>query len=229
VSLGAPSPLDLEALGAIPDPLGDRMPDDPDAAPEGALPGPTRRVLHRRRAFALIFAPLWLLFVQIVIGIRSDLPVPYLIAHVGVPAGLGALAIALALSAGPFGLGPTWRSVGAYAAIAPAIFAASAFVTPARENGAELAESVVMCGDFIMGAAIVPLFLLIWAQRRTFAGGAGRRSALLGVGVGFLAGAAQVLHCAHDDGLHIAVGHSWPAVAMGLVCGLGFRYLLRVS
>jgi hypothetical protein len=229
VSLGPPPPLDLEAFAAIPDPLGERVSSDPDASPERALPGPTRRVLHRRRAFALVFAPLWLLFVQIVIGIRGDLPVPYLVAHVGVPAGLGALAIALALSAGPFGLGPTWRSVGLYAVIAPVVFVASAFVTPAKERGAELAESVVMCGDFIMAAAIIPLFLLIWAQRKTFAAGAGRRSALLGVGVGFLAGAAQVLHCAHDDGLHIAVGHSWPAVAMGLLGGLGLRYLLRVA
>lgn len=218
-------------LDSIPDPLA-AYPQASEPLPALAPPpqvGPTRATLQRRRLLAVFGSIAWLILIQIIIGIRTDLNLTVRLAHVGVPALLGAIALWLALEPGPSGLGPSWRSVIGFTVLSPFAFVAAALVAPCLEDAATLADGIFFCGDFIMAVGVVPMLALTWAQQRSFAAAAKPRSALLGVSVGFTAAGLQALHCAHSDGIHVLIGHSWPVLLMGLIAGLFLHRQMRVA
>lgn len=219
--------LDFD-IGSIPDPLA-AHPQAPLPSAVSPTPGPTRAVLKRRRLLVVLGSIAWLTVIQIIIGVRMDLPIEVRLAHVGVPALLGAIALWLAFDPGPAGLGPSWRSVVGFAVLSPIAFIAAAFVAPCLEDAATLADGIFFCGDFIMAVGVVPMLALTWAQHRSFAAAAKPRSALLGVSVGFTAAGLQALHCAHSDGIHVLLGHSWPILVMGLIAGLFLQRQTRVA
>jgi hypothetical protein len=107
------------------------------------------------------------------------------------------------------------RGVAMFTGVAVVVFGVAALCTPCMERGLPLLQNSFLCGDWIMGIAVLPLLGLVWAARRTWAAGAGFRSALLGAAVGFTAAGMQALHCAHSDGLHVLIGHGWPVIALG--------------
>jgi hypothetical protein len=223
--------FDLRDLASIPDPLA-AQPTPPGrdaAAPPAAERGPTRKTLRHRRVFAILSVYVWLLAVQVFIGIRNDVPAWIMILHVGVPTLLGSVALWLALRPGRLGLGPSFRAVGSFVAVASVVFGVAALCTPCIEAGLPLLKNSFLCGDWILAIAVVPLFALAWATKRTWAAGAGFRSALLGAAVGFTAAGMQALHCAHSDGMHVLLGHGWPIVVLGAGAYILLRQRLRIA
>lgn len=221
--------FDIEELSSIPDPLAVRA--APIAAPvrPSVAPGPTRSTVRMRRVLSVIFGVAWLVAIQLVIGIRTDLPPLLYFAHVGVPALLGGVAMWIALRPGPAGLGPSVKAMAIFVAVAPVAFAGAALCGPCVEQGLALAESIFLCGDFIIAIAILPLLALVWAQRRTWAAGSGFRSVMLGAAVGFTAAGMQALHCAHSDRYHVLVGHGWPVIFIALLGYFAIRRTMRIA
>ncbi len=232
--------LDLDALRSIPDPLGATPRAPKLAAVSGEAPrpaaGPTRSVLRRRRTLVVALGLAWLFAIQLVIGIRGDVPFALMFLHVAVPSLLGAGALWLALDPGRAGVGPTIRSTSIFAVVASVVFAASMLLGPAvlgdagvvqGEDSSNFFEKAFLCGDFILALAVVPLIGLAWVQRRTAPSSAGIKSALFGVAAGFTAGGLQALHCAHSDAPHVVLGHGWPVLVMGLVAWIAFRKTVR--
>ncbi|NUP08795.1 MAG: DUF1109 family protein [Polyangiaceae bacterium] len=220
-----PDPLAKPARSAPPGPV-------PAAAPAPVAPsevGPTRSTLHKRRLIAILVAFSWLFAVQIFIGIRDDVPAWIMVLHVGVPTLLGSVALWLAVQPGRVGLGPSMKAVAGFVVAAAVVFGVASLCTPCLERGLPLVQNSFLCGDWIMGIAIVPLAALAWAQRRSFAAGWGFRSGLLGISVGFTAAGMQALHCAHSDGMHVLLGHGWPVIGMGLLGYFLLRDRLRVA
>lgn len=232
--------LDLEALRSIPDPLAATA-----RAPKLAAvsvdtprpsPGPTRSAIRTRRSLVVAFGLVFLLGIQLVIGVRSDVPFALMFLHVAVPSFLGAAALWLALDPGRAGVGPSIRSTSIFAVVASVVFAASMLLGPIvlgdagvvhGEDSSNFFEKAFLCGDFILALAVVPLVGLAWAQRRTAPSAAGIKSALFGVAAGFTAGGVQALHCAHSDAPHVVLGHGWPVLVMALVAWIALRKTVR--
>lgn len=211
------SNFELPDFSAIPDPLAAHRSPPPAPAPPAPAQvelGPTRSTTRRRRLIAVAVGFGWLFLVQLLIGIRSDVPPWIMLLHAGVPTALGALALYLALRPGKVGVGPSVRSVAVFALIATATFAGAALVTPCATQTMGYVEGSLLCGDITVLIAVIPLAIIAWAQRRSFVAGAGYRSALLGASVGLAAAGMQALHCIESDRYHVLFGHGWPVLAM---------------
>jgi hypothetical protein len=112
---------------------------------------------------------------------------------------------------------------------APIIFVVAAMCTPCFESASEVAWSSFLCGDALLVLALLPLGLFAWAHRRTAVAGAGFRGAIAGGAIGLVAAGFQALHCVHSDGLHVALGHGWPIIVLGLLGGLLVSRVTRVA
>jgi hypothetical protein len=221
--------FDIADLASIPD-----LPARPAREPSRATPpeppaserGPTREAIARRRLVATVAALVWLVVLLLALGLRHDLaPTWEVLAHAGLPALFGAVALYTALAPGPIGLGPSIRATVALAVGAPLVFALAAYTFPKIDGGHEL-RAAFFCGDWGLILGAVPLAALAWAQRRTCAAAAPWRSALLGVAMGLVGAATLGMHCANGDGLHVALGHAWPVVVLGAV---GFGFVARFT
>lgn len=190
-------------------------------AAAAAEAGPTAGELRRRRWIAAGAAVLWLFFVLALEGVRQDFSwTPLLLLQSLLPALLSAGAWWLAMSPGPVGLGPSARTVVAFAVLAPLTFVASAFLSPCLV-GPPIARHAFLCGDWILLLGAISLGIVAMVQRRTVAAGAHHKSLLLGISAGFGAAAVHSLHCDNTTGVHVAIGHTWPVVVLGLM-GLFF-------
>ncbi len=221
------SSFDPADLGSIPDlPAGDwQPPAEPPRVPASDR-GPTRQALARRRRLAMLAGLVWLAVLVVVLGLRHDLGLSWLvIGHALAPAALGAAALTAALSPGPRGLGPSAVTTVALALGAPIVFAISSALFPHFDGGHD-ARSAFFCGDFGLLLGAVPLAALAWAQRNTCVTAAPWRSALIGVSMGLAGAAALGMHCANGDGLHVAIGHGWPVIVLGVA---GFMLVGRVT
>jgi hypothetical protein len=228
------SQVDLPDFSAIPDPLAAHGSAQTPAtsvapAPPREAVGPTRSAVIRRRLAAVALGFGWLFLVQVVIGLRSGVPMWIMALHAGVPTALGAVALYLALRPGKVGVGPSARSVITFGVIGAATFSVAALATPCATQTMGYVEGSLLCGDITVLIAIVPLAAIAWAQRGTFVAGAGFRSALLGASVGFAAAGMQALHCIESDRYHVLFGHGWPVIALGLAAYLLLRKKLAVS
>lgn len=218
--------FDPADLGSIPDLPGVQTSWSPPPPKATTERGPTRASLEARRRLAMIAGLAWLGVLVLVLGLRNDLTVsPLVLAHVGLPALLGACALYAALSPGRAGLGPSARTTVALAVGAPLAFALAAVVFPRFDDGHRLAAAF-FCGDFGLLLGAVPLAALAWAQKRTCATSAPWRSALVGVSMGLIGAATLGMHCANGDGLHVALGHGWPVAVLG---SAGFLLVSRVT
>jgi hypothetical protein len=220
--------LDLRDLDGIPDPLAGRA--LPPLPPPPALPkeaSPTHGTLRRRRIVALAIGAAWMIAIVAFFGLRGDLaPSPLVLAHVGLPAVLGAAALFAALSGGPAGLGPSSRVTLVLALAGPLAFVVTAAMFATHDSGAGLAKGIFICGDIVLLLGAVPLAALTWAARRTCVTGAPWRSALLAIAIGLAGATALGMHCNITDGLHVALGHGWPILALGVI---GWGLVRRVT
>ncbi len=178
---------------------------------------------------ALGAGALWLVVLTFALGLRADLGLsPLLFVHVGVPALLGAAALFAALAPGRVGLGPSAGVTLALALASPAAFALTAALFPALDGGHSL-QAAFFCGDVALALGAVPLAALAWAQRATCVVGAPLRSAMLGVAMGLLGAATLGMHCGNGDGLHVAIGHGWPVIVLGVAGALLVGRVTRVA
>jgi hypothetical protein len=220
--------FDLRDLDAIPDPLAAR-PSRASAAMPAATPGPTRSTLRNRRALALFVGLAWLLVTPMLWGYRSDIPTEQIALHIALPTALGVAALVLAFSSGSAGVGPALKQALLLGIAAPIIFVVAALCTPCFESASEVAWSSFLCGDALLVLALLPLGLFAWAHRRTAVAGAGFRGAIAGGAIGLVAAGFQALHCVHSDGVHVALGHGWPIVVLGLLGGFLVSRVTRVA
>ena len=209
--------LEMPDLDAIPDPLAARslrpLPPPPALPTEAS---PTHGALRRRRVIALSLGAAWMIAIVAFFGLRGDLaPSPLLLAHVGLPALLGRS-----------GLGPSARTTLVLALAGPLAFVVTAAMFPTHDSGAHLAKGIFICGDLVLLLGAVPLAALTWAARRTCVTGAPWRSALLAIAIGLGGATALGMHCNVTDGLHVALGHGWPIVALGVI---GWGLVRRVT
>ncbi len=218
---------DLPDFNLIPDPLAGRARAVPALAPASPA-GPSRSVISKRRWVAITVGLVWLLATPLIWGYRLDIPTEQLVLHVGVPTALGVIALLLAFSRGRNGLGPGLVPSIAFAVAAPLVFVAASLMTPCFDSASTVAWTSFLCGDVLLVLALLPLGLLAWAQRRSFAASAGVRSMLVGGAVGLVAAGFQALHCVHTDGFHVAIGHGWPVIVLGLLGGLVVGRVARV-
>lgn len=210
-------PSDLSAIPDLPVPRTSFSPADQVTAPPASERGPTRDRITARRRFALGVSCAWLAALVLLFGLRHDLaPSWLLVAHVGLPAMLAAAALVTALSPGPAGVGPRATTTVALAVGAPLSFALIAVAFPKIE-GSHPALAAFFCGDVGLLLGALPLAALAWAQRRTCVSAAPWRSALIGVSMGLLGAATLGMHCANGDGFHVALGHGWPVIVLGVV------------
>jgi hypothetical protein len=207
----------------------DDIPDPAAAARQPSLPlrppimpdAPTRLLVRRRRAAALIGSGSWLAVHLAVYGIRSDLaalPPAYVAAQIGLPVLVAAASLFVALGAGRRGLGLKIGVISSLALLGPASFCLVALGAPAPhvpEPGSLL--DTVLCFDLTVAWLAVPLFFAALALRGAFAAGARWRSALVGGGVGLFAGATMNLHCPNVAPSHVLFGHGLAVVLAALL------------
>lgn len=214
-----PDHFDLDRLREIPDPL------DPNAGAEaGRLPevgprAPTRRAYLLGQGLALAVSLFWVLMVLAVFGPRPDLdrlPAAFAFAAVGLPLCLSVAAVLTATRGGAHGLGiGRSRGLALGAAALLAFFVAAAlgpFLHPMGHVGGRL-PGYFVCALLTSVLAAIPFAATMVALRRAFPAGARWRSALLGLGVGLLAGAAINAECDDTHVLHVALGHGLPIAA----------------
>jgi hypothetical protein len=222
--------FDLRELDAIPDPLSPaRQAGRPSHAAPVASPGPTRQTLRNRRVLALFVGLAWLLLTPMLWGYRSNIPPTQIALHIALPTALGVAALVLAFSPGKAGVGPPLKQALVLGVAAPIIFVIAAMSTPCFESPSEVAWSSFLCGDALLALALLPLGVFAWAQRRTAVAGAGFRGVMAGGAIGLVAAGFQALHCVHSDGLHVALGHGWPVIVLGLVGGFLVSRVTRVA
>lgn len=219
--------FDVRDLQGIPDPIDGRSLGPVPPARAAGAPGRTRGDLRRARLVALVVGVTWVVALVFLLGLRGDLAVtPVMLAHIGLPALLGGTTLGLALWPGRLGLGAHVVPTVIVALGGPIAFVALAAAFPATEDRSTLARGVFICGDIVLLLGAVPLAAVAWAQRRTAVTAAPWRSVLLGVAVGLAGAAALGMHCNIADGLHVALGHGWPIVALGII---GWGLVRRVT
>jgi hypothetical protein len=229
---------DLSFLDQIPDPVPeDQRPDAERSArkangttpePRQPLPprfgvkSPDRAELRRRRWVALGLSAAWLVTHLVVYGVRQDLatlPAGYVAVQIGLPFGVAVASLSVALSPGKLGLGVSLGALAALVFLGPLSFWLSAFAlpSPGATPGDDGMFAALVCFDITLLWAVLPLLAAAFALRRSFAGGAVWRSALIGAAAGLFSGAAMNLHCTNVDPLHMALGHGLPIVLGALV------------
>lgn len=231
---------DLSFLDQIPDPIPeDQRPDAQrrgsptnGAGPEPGAPRPSPRLqvksldreqVRRRRWVALGLSGAWLLTHLVVYGVRQDLaalPPSYIAVQIGLPLAVAGGSLAVALSPGKLGLGLSLGALATLALLGPLSFwvAALAMPPPGAAPGEGGLFDALVCFDLTLLWATLPLAAAAFALRRSFAGGAVWRSALVGATSGLFSGAVMNLHCTNGDPLHMAFGHGLPIIA-GAVIG----------
>ena len=230
---------DLSFLDQIPDPVpDDQRPDDERYAskangstPKAARPAPSPRLsvksldrtqIRRRRWIALGLSSAWLLTHLVVYGVRQDLATlapGYVAVQIGLPFGVAAASLSVALSPGKLGLGVSVGALAALVFLGPLSFWLAAFAmhVPSGLLGDDGMFAALVCFDITLLWAVLPLLAAAFALRRSFAGGAVWRSALIGATAGLFSGAAMNLHCSNVDPLHMALGHGVPVVLSALI------------
>lgn len=226
--------FDLDALGAIPDPLGqarrrvdaaggsggDHAADGDrgasaswDAVAAKLAPSRTRRQVRREHVIALGLAVLWLATVAVIAGLRPHYEALTLVVQGGVPMALSLLALALALSGGKLGFGVRPNLLVATLALAPVIFGAVVIAFPVPLDPEDV-RSGVDCGLVELFSAVVPGLALVYAHRRGTANGAGLRMAVLGLAVGMFAAGMWAFHCPDSSAVHVLISHGLPAIGI---------------
>jgi hypothetical protein len=218
------SPTDPEfvaLLREIPDPAAQASPVPPLRSPD--LPAtPIRRVVRNRRIAALLGGISWLGVHLAVYGVRTDLselPLTYVAAQMTLPVVLAGASLAVALGSGKLGLGLRVGLVSTLALLGPASFCIIALAAPVpRLPEPKTLVDTVLCFDLTVAWMAIPLLCAASALRGAFVAGARWRSALVGAGIGLLAGATMNLHCPNVAPTHLLLGHGFAvmvAAALG--------------
>lgn len=217
--------FDLEALGAIPDPVD---PGSTRQASAGATtatgdsweavaahlgPARTRKQVRREHVIALVLAALWLATVALIAGARPHYELVTLVVQGGVPMALSLVVLALALSGGKLGFGVRPKLLVAALALAPVLFGAVVLAVQIPLEEADL-RSGASCGFVELFSAVVPGLALVFAHRRGAANGAGLRMAALGLGVGMFAAGMWAFHCPDSGAAHVLLSHGLPALGI---------------
>lgn len=199
-----------------------------DAKPPGLAP-PTRAEVQKRRRSAVVVSGGWLAVQLAIFGLRRDLgelPAYYVVTTIVGPCAAGLLIVAASVHPGRLGLGLRAPLILALALLGPAAFIVAALLTAPLGEGSHragiLADS--SCLNAIVAWALLPMVAAALVLRRTFASAASSRSALLGGGIGLIAGALFAIHCPITDRLHVALAHGG---AVGLVALAGGLLLAR--
>lgn len=192
------------------------------------LAPPTRAEVQKRRRTAAVASGAWLAVQLAVFGVRRDLgelPAYYVGAMIAAPCAAGLFVVIASLHPGRFGLGLRAPLLVVLSLLGPAAFLIVALVTPITEptpGAGILADS--SCLNAIVAWALLPMLAAALVLRRTFASAASSRSALLGGGIGLIAGSLFALHCSNTERLHVALAHGG---AVGLVALAGGLLLAR--
>lgn len=209
-------------LGEIPDPERPVSQASALRLPTTLGSAPTRQVVKRRQAAALLGGLSWLGAHLAVYGIRTDLtglPLPYVAAQIALPAVLATASLVVALGSGKLGLGLKIGVVSSLAVLGPASFCVIALgaPTPRVPEPGTLIDTL-LCFDITVAWVAVPLLCAAITLRGAFAAGARWRSALVGAGIGLFAGATMNLHCPNVAPAHMLLGHG---LAVLIATGLG--------
>jgi len=211
---------DLSFLNQIPDPVrGAASSARVAAAPRPRGASPTRSGAQRGRVVALGGGVAWLAAHLTVYGLRSDferLSPAYVAAQIVLPVVFATASLLVAVAPGKLGLGLGVSIVASLAVLGPLSFwgFAAAMPPPYEPAGSHAFWlSSLLCLDITLAWAAAPLLLAALALRRAFPAAPGWRSALVGGGLGLLAGAAINLHCPNVDPAHLLAGHGVPVVA----------------
>jgi hypothetical protein len=227
---------DLSFLDQIPDPIPEEQRPDEERrarktngeAPERppsrrfSTPSPDRAQTRRRRWVALGLSATWLVTHVAVYGVRQDLnnlPPGYVAVQIGLPFSVAAASLGVALSPGKLGLGVSIGAIAGLALLGPLSFWLAAVAMPhaGLTPGDSGMLAALVCFDITLLWSALPLVAAAFALRRSFAGGAVWRSALIGAATGLFSGAAMNLHCTNTDPLHMALGHGMPVLLGALV------------
>lgn len=214
--MSSPTDPELAALlGEIPDPTPPASHASPLRLPS-LSDTPTRSVVKRRRALALIGGVSWIGAHLAVYGIRTDLtalPFPYVAAQIVLPALLATASLVVALGSGKLGLGFKIGLVSTLAILGPASFCFIALGAPVpRVSDPSTLIDTFLCFDITIAGVAVPLLCAAITLRGAFAAGARWRSALVGAGIGLFAGATMNLHCPNVAPAHMLLGHGLAVV-----------------
>lgn len=231
--------FDLEALGAIPDPLGSdpvgarprvsrragvatpSASGDESQGPTGSweavaaklAPSRTRGQVRREHVVALVLAVLWLATVAVIAGLRPHYEAFTLVVQGGVPIALSLLALALGLSGGKLGFGVRPNLLVATLALAPILFGVVVVAFPIPLDPEDV-RSGVDCGLVELFSGVVPGLALVYAHRRGTANGAGLRMSVLGLAVGMFAAGMWAFHCPDSSAVHVLASHGLPALGI---------------
>lgn len=199
-------------------------------APDSRVPvrpgsaSPTRGQLTQRRLAVVLLSVAWFAVQFFVFGLRADLgrlPLGYLVGLVLLPASVGLLAIAAAVRGGRFGLGIGATLLVALTLGSALVYSLAGLSLPFPYEGGrtENLASHARCLGLIALWAGLPLLGAGWVLRRSFAGSAVWRSALLAGGSGLTAAALLTLHCSFVSKLHLAVAHGCAPLVFALLGG----------
>jgi hypothetical protein len=223
--MSAADDFDLSALAEIPDPA-PKLGAPPQLA---ALPAhrPTRAVLGRRRTIALVAGGAWTVFAVWVLGLRHNLDAVSAVVHLALPLALGIVALVVAFTPGRLGLGPSASRAALLSIAGPLAFLVAAAVLrvqiPADDH-----RDTFGCGAYEIGVGAVPLILLGFALRGTYAVNGAWRSALVGAGLGLVWAGLWAIHCADSSTVHVLLAHGAPAVGLAAIGGFAVSRFTRI-
>ncbi len=195
---------------------------------------PVRSIVQKRRLSALLLSVAWLGAHLAIYGIRADLlslPPLYAATQVLVPFAFAMVALAVATSSGPLGLGASISAVITLSVLGPLSFLLIAVGAPephAPPSGGNFWLGALVCFDITLSWAAVPLLAAALSLRKTYPVAAGWRAALVGAASGLFSGAVMNLHCPNVDRFHIALGHGIPVLVATIVGAIVVSKWVRV-
>ena len=219
--------IDVALFAAIPDPV--RASPSGAVDPEGKAAarevGPTRGEVRRRRALTMGAVVVWAFAVVAFLGIRQHLSMVTSVCQIGIPTALGLGALAVALSGGRLGLGPSLVRTVVFAIVPVVAFVGLglAFGVP---TDATPHHDAFQCGAVEVIASVVSLGIFAVALRRSNVTNERWRGALFGSAIGVAWAGLWGLHCADESTRHIVLGHGYPVVVCAV---LGAFLLSRVA
>jgi hypothetical protein len=204
----------------------------PAASSDRSLPAfpaqrSTRAEVSKRRSIALAISFGWTLFAVVILGYRHNLDAISALVHLALPLALGIVVLAVAISPGRLGLGPSARKATLLAVVAPVAFMVVAALLRVP-MAADDHRDTLGCGAIELGVGLVPLVLLAVGLRRTQVVNAGWRSTLFGAGMGLVWAGLWAIHCTDSDAAHIVLAHGGAAAGLAIVGGLVVSRFTRV-
>jgi hypothetical protein len=213
-----PEPFSLDGMDQIPDPAAAAAEGPPPPARAPAERSATRADRRGLARAAMAFVLLWVAGALAVIGVRSDVVTPAVVAPIAAWVAGGAVALGVVLRPRGRGLPAGIRAIQHTVWIVPAAYVAGVVLIGVPGVEPVTWGSIKSCLGLSSLLTMGPLAAAAFLLRGSFLSAPGWRGAAVGGLSGLLGSAAIHAHCPCQAPSHLLAAHG-TAIALGAVAG----------